>query len=189
VAQSSKPTSRPHSKVGKAGRYAAAANFTPDRRSPRSGPKRAAAFAGSLTRPAFEKFGFPAAALLTDWAAIAGSDIAGFSAPERLKWPRQRGEPDGGGETAGTLILRVEGPRAIELQHRLPQLIERINSYFGFRAVAQVRLRQAPLARSEASHAPRPKITPRPDREGRIARIDDPRLRAALGRIAAAIGA
>lgn len=186
MAQSSKPAA---SRQRDAGRHASAANFTPDRRSPRSGPKRAAAFAGSLTRPAFEKFGFPAAALLTDWAAIAGSDIAGFSAPERLKWPRERDGQEGGGHSGGTLILRVEGPRAIELQHRLPQLIERINSYFGFRAVAQVRLRQAPLAHSASAGAPRPKITPRPDREGRIARIEDPRLRAALGRIAAAIGA
>jgi len=167
----------------------ASPNFTPDRRYASGGPKRASAFTPALTRPAFEKFGFPAAALLTDWAAIAGADIASFSAPERLKWPRRPDDPEAVSGAGATLVLRVDGPRALELQYRLAQLIERINAYFGFRAVAQIRLYQAPLETS-ASHRPRPeRITPRADRKGLVNRIDDPRLRTALSRIAAAIDA
>lgn len=176
--------------AGKRRSMPASANFTPDRRCARGGPKHAAALTPALTRPAFEKFGFPAAALLTGWAAIAGADIAGFSAPERLKWPRRPEDP--AAETSGqgaTLILRVDGPRALELQHRLPQLTERINAYFGFRAVAKIRLYQAPL---EAPAKPYPRyerITPRVDRNGLVNRIENPRLRTALARIAAAIDA
>ncbi len=171
-------------------KQAASPNFTPDARSPYGAPKRASAFTMSLTRPAFEKFGFPAAALLTDWAAIAGPDLASYTAPERLKWPRQPDAPeDARGQPAATLVLRVEGPRAIELQHRAPQLIERINSYFGFRAIAQIRLYQAPLAHSRDSRQAPPKIVPRPDRDGLVGAIRDPRLRTALSRIAAAIDA
>jgi len=165
-------------------------NFTPDRRNPRGGARRAGAFAPNLTRPAFEKYGFPAAALLTDWAAIAGSDLAAFTAPERLKWPRQQREPEeADGPHSATLVLRVAGPRAIELQHRLPQLIERINAYFGFRAVAQVRLYQAPLEPSHTARHPQQRITPRADRAGLVKTISDPRLRTALSRIAAGIDA
>ncbi len=172
------------------GKRAPSPNFTPDARNRYSAPKPAGAFTPSLTRPAFEKFGFPAAALLTDWAAIAGPDLAVYSAPERLKWPRQPDAPEEArGQPAATLVLRVDGPRAIELQHRLPQLIERINSYFGFRAVAQIRLYQAPLARSPDDRQPPPKIAPRADRRGLVKRIRDPRLRTALSRIAAAIDA
>lgn len=177
------------SKVGKRRNVPASPNFTPDRRYASGGPKRASAFTPALTRPAFEKFGFPAAALLTDWAAIAGADIASFSAPERLKWPRRPDDPEAGPGSGATLVLRVDGPRALELQYRLAQLIERINAYFGFRAVAQIRLYQAPLEPS-ASHRPRPeRITPRADRKGLVNRIEDPRLRTALSRIAAAIDA
>ncbi|MFP3921126.1 MAG: DUF721 domain-containing protein [Dichotomicrobium sp.] len=168
----------------------ASPNFTPDRRGRYFGAKAAAAFTPELTRPAFEKYGFPAAALLTDWPTIAGRDIAGYTAPERLKWPRQRGEPEEAVTHEGaTLVLRVEGPRAIELQHGLPQLIERINSYFGFRAVAQIRLYQAPLDRPTDARQARPRITPRADRNGLVNGIHNPRLRDALSRIAAAIDA
>ena len=163
-------------------------NFTPDRRYAGGGPKRAATFTPALTRPAFEKFGFPAAALLTEWVAIAGADIASFSAPERLKWPRRPDDPEAGGAGA-TLVLRVDGPRALELQHRLPQLIERINAYFGFRAIAQIRLYQAPLAVRPNQRQPPERITPRPDRKRLVNRIENPRLRTALARIAAAIDA
>jgi len=177
-------------RTGKRRNAPASANFTPDRRYAQSGPKRAAAFTPALTRPAFEKFGFPAAALLTDWAAIAGADIAGISAPERLKWPRRPEDPEAGNAGSGaTLVLRVDGPRALELQYRLPQLIERINAYFGFRAVAQIRLYQAPLE-APATHRARPeRVTPRADRKGLVNRIENPRLRTALARIAAAINA
>jgi hypothetical protein len=172
------------------GKRAPSPNFTPDARSAYSAPKPASAFTPSLTRPAFEKFGFPAAALLTDWAAIAGPDLAAYTAPERLKWPRQPDAPEEAhGQPAATLVLRVEGPRAIELQHRLPQLIERINSYFGFRAVAQIRLYQAPLEQPRDNRQPPAKVAPRPDRRGLVKRIRDPRLRTALSRIAAAIDA
>jgi len=169
---------------------ASPANFTPDRRCRNSGPKLAGAFAPSLTRPAFEKYGFPAAALLTDWTAVAGADLSSYTCPERLKWPRQPAAAEASqGGNAATLVLRVEGPRALELQHRIPQLIERINSYFGFRAVAQVRLYQAPLERTANTPQRPPKIIPRPDRKGLVERIDDPRLRTALSRIAASIDA
>ena len=41
-----------------------------------------------LTHKAFEKYGFAAASLITDWATIVGKDVAAYTAPERLKWPR-----------------------------------------------------------------------------------------------------
>ena len=103
-------------------------------------------------KPAFEKYGFPAAAILTDWAAIAGTELAAFTAPERLKWPRKSCDADDAGTRAGaTLILRVDGPRALEVEHLRPErLIERINASFGYRAVADIRVLQAPLARRDA---------------------------------------
>ena len=46
-------------------------------------------FVARLTRPAFEKFGFSAATLITDWGTIVGADIARYTSPQRLKWPRR----------------------------------------------------------------------------------------------------
>jgi hypothetical protein len=106
-------------------------------------------FVPNLMRPAFEKFGFPAAAILTDWAAIAGPELASYTAPERLKWPRKTaGAADVASEKGALLILRVAGARALEVDHLRPRLIERINAAFGYRAVSEIRIIQAPLPKS-----------------------------------------
>jgi hypothetical protein len=83
------------------------------------------------------------------------------------------------------LVLRVEGPRAIEVQHRSGQILERVNSYFGYRAVAEMRVLQAPVARKAA----RPAAQPQPiDREAlpQSAEIEDQGLRGALLRLGSA---
>jgi len=102
-------------------------------------------FVPNLMRPAFEKFGFPAAAILTDWAAIAGPELASYTAPERLKWPRK---PAAASEKGALLILRVAGARALEVEYLRPRLIERINAAFGYCAVSDIRIIQAPLPKS-----------------------------------------
>lgn len=145
-------------------------------------------FLPKLMQPAFEKFGFPAAAILTDWEAIAGPELASYTAPERLKWPRkQPDETDLSAKANGaTLILRVSGARALEVDCMRPQLIERINAAFGYRAVADIRILQAPLKRRETER--REKI-PLATHVPMLSGIEEERLKAALARIASAIAA
>lgn len=134
-----------------------------------------------LTKKALEHFGFPAAAILTDWGIIAGADLAAYTAPERLRWPKTAGNggDDDAGANGATLILRVEGPRALEVQHRIPQLIERINRHFGFLAITDIRILQAPLAkvRQTASRQPAKAAPPLAIAAAEVA---DDRLRNAL---------
>jgi hypothetical protein len=118
--------------------------------------KAVGSFVPGLTRKSFEKYGFSTATLLTDWALIAGQDIASFSLPERLKWPRnveafEETAEDRRGRPGATLVLRVDGPRAIELQYQTGQIIERINAHFGYRAVSEIRFIQAPLPKKSAT--------------------------------------
>jgi hypothetical protein len=141
-----------------------------------------------LTHKAFEKYGFAAAALLTDWAVIVGSDVAQYTAPERLKWPRGvdiGGDVEDGaqGRPGATLIVRVEPARALDAQYKAQQIIERINGHFGYRAVGELRILQAPLPqRAHApSEAPRAPVTPNTAPE--LAGIADERLRTALANL------
>lgn len=129
----------------------------PDRR------KRGFSFARSvgahipkLTSKVFEKHGFHSGEIMTEWARIAGSDIAAWTAPERIRWPRANGETEDGasGRPGGTLTLRVEPARALDVEYRAGEIIDRINRYFGYRAVATLKLIQAPL--KEQSLAPVP---------------------------------
>lgn len=107
-------------------------------------------FVPELTQKAFEKYGFSTVALLTDWTVIAGRDLAAYTRPERIKWPRNvsvGGDVESGcqGRPGACLILRVDPARALDVQYSAAQLIERINGYFGYRAIADLRILQAPL--------------------------------------------
>lgn len=157
-------------------------------------PRTVGTFVPGLTRKAFEKYGFSAATLLTDWATIVGAELASYTLPERLKWPRAveaYGETETGkeGRPGATLVLRVDGPRAIEVEYRSRQIIDRINAFFGYRAVAEMRIIQGPVtapanpknaAVRPAAGAPR---APAPE----IERIEDPGLKEALARLEAGV--
>ena len=45
----------------------------------------------------------------------------------------------------GVLQVRVAGPLAVELQHLAPQVLERVNTYLGYRAVTQLKLSRGVL--------------------------------------------
>ena len=81
-------------------------------------------------------------------------------------------------------MLKVDGPRAIELQHRSEQILERVNMYFGYRAIAQLRFLQAPLPKAKSqAPAPPPKVEEPPPAAG----FADTGLARALGRLGAGI--
>ena len=153
--------------------------------------KAVGSFLPGLTARAFEKFGFSTAQLVMDWPTIVGKEVALLSAPERLKWPPRR-ERDAGAAAAeperqrrgATLVLRVEGARALDIQYQSRQILERVNAHFGYAAVTELRLVQAPLpARAASPAAPARSASPAPVPE--VAGIADTGLREALRRLGA----
>jgi hypothetical protein len=151
--------------------------------------KAVGSFLPRLTAKAFEKYGFSAASLVTDWATIAGPELASHTAPERLNWPRAAKADDDAdpGRAGATLVLRVDGARALDVQYNGRQIIERINRYFGYAAIARLRIVQAPIARTEVQpRLPRPRAEPLINE---VAGIGDPGLRSALARLGAEIKA
>ncbi|MEQ1672746.1 MAG: DciA family protein [Hyphomicrobium sp.] len=120
----------------------------PDRRTTTKGvfARAVGSFVPKLAGKAFEKYGFHSAEIMTAWPRVAGAEIAGFTQPERIKWPRGTADADGTGASGGaTLVLRVDPARALDVEYRSAEIIDRINRYFGYRAVATLRLVQAPL--------------------------------------------
>ncbi len=135
----------------------------------------------------FRKQGFAAAELVTRWPEIVGPEIADHSQPEKINWQRV---PNGETLEPGVLVLRVEGPTAVEIQHLSRVILDRVNRFFGWQAVGDLRLRQAPL-----THPVERKPPPGPDPqavaalEAAMPEIDDDRLRQALARLGAAVKA
>lgn len=134
---------------------------------------------------AFARQGFTSCEIVTHWDEIVGPEVAAVAEPIRMQWTRGR---DGGDVESATLILRVEGPGAIEIQHMSGTIVERVNRYLGWRAVSRLALRQAPLVRRQRKPE-RPKIdeVAAAAIAARMTGIADPGLRAALGRLGAAI--
>lgn len=91
-----------------------------------------------IVRRAFGRQGFAEPGVLLRWPEIVGETLARFSLPERLAFPQ-------GERSQGTLHLKVDGQFALELQHLEPLIIERINAFFGYGAVARIAILQAPI--------------------------------------------
>ena len=134
---------------------------------------------------AYAKQGFAARELVTRWAEIAGSEVAAHSEPLKIQWPRPvEGQP----QEPATLVLRVEGPMALEIQHASDVILQRVNRFFGWSAVGRLALRQAPLSRRE-----RPAALRAPDASAvakvaeTLSSVEDEALRAALARLGASI--
>lgn len=140
---------------------------------------------GRAIAPITARRGFATADLVAAWPELAGPLHAGCTAPDKISWPRRNDEGDE--PAAGVLFLKVDGPRAIYVQHDLPQILERVNAFFGYRAIGRIRIVQGPVA-DAASPAGLRDRTPVDPAAGQaiaetVASVEDDRLRAALERL------
>ena len=156
-----------------------------------SAAKAIGTYVANMLDPIARARGFAITSLLSEWPAVVGEELARFTAPDKVVWPRrsQDGEaasPQSAWRTDGAiLVLKVDGPRAIEVQHRAEQILERVNIYFGYRAVAQLRFLQAPVPKAKSQGpAPTPGSVEEPSFAAGVA---DTGLAKALRRLAAGI--
>jgi hypothetical protein len=140
--------------------------------------------AGKIVGETFTRQGFASAELVTRWSDIVGMEIAAHSEPIKIQWTRPA---DGEAAEPGALVLRVEGPAAIEIQHLANVICERVNQFLGWRAVARIALRQAPLRRGQRQAAPAVDAVAAQQIAQTLSDIGDDDLRAALARLGAAI--
>ncbi len=161
------------------------------------GPARSVgSFVPKLTQTAFEKFGFSIVALLTDWPTIVGPKLAQYTLPDRIKWPRNvehhNGESTAGPNSSGprrgaTLCILVEPARALDVQYQGALIIDRINAYFGYRAIAELRLQQECVAHVPELAAPVRQTVAALPPDPVLSAIPDDALRSALQRLEASV--
>lgn len=147
---------------------------------PRVGAPRAIAdLMPDIGRAAFRKFGFVQSSIVTRWAEIVGAHYSAVTAPESIRFPV-------GKKAGGTLQLTVVSGHAPMIQHVLPDIVERVNRFFGYAAVAKVAMRQGDIMPAAAERRPPPRnLKPIPIELGDSLRdIGDPELRAVLESLA-----
>ena len=137
-----------------------------------------------IGRTAFRRFGFVQSSVVTRWPEIVGEHHAKVCTPEAIRFPP-------GEKADGILQLVVLPAHAPLIQHVIPEIIERVNRFFGYKAVARVKLRQGAVQppRAEARPAAPPSLKPIPFELGDSLRdVGDPELRAVLESLARTIG-
>ncbi len=105
------------------------------------GPRRFGDLARPLLSPALRRQGFAQNEIVTRWREVVGPLLASRSMPERLRFPQ-------GERIDGTLFIRVESSFALEFQHLTPQILDRVNTFYGYRAVSRLVMKQGPLPRA-----------------------------------------
>ena len=148
---------------------------------PRGGEARAVSdLMPEIGRAAFRRFGFVQSSVVSRWDEIVGARYAAVAAPEAIRFPI-------GKKSDGTLELTVEGAHATMIQHVIPEIIERVNRFFGYSAVARIKVRQGVVAKPAAVRKPAapPMLRPVPMELGDSLReIADPELFAVLESLA-----
>ncbi|MFC3173095.1 DUF721 domain-containing protein [Novosphingobium bradum] len=152
---------------------------------PRGGQARAIAdLMPEIGRTAFRRFGFVQSSVVTRWHEIVGPHHARICSPESIRFaPGEKSE--------GILQLVVVAAHAPLIQHVIPEIIERVNRFFGYNAVARVKLRQGMVKPPQAKDrtAP-PSLKPIPLELGESLRdIGDPELRTVLESLARSLDA
>lgn len=150
---------------------------------PRGGPARAVAdLLPQVGGAAFRRFGFIQTSVVSRWAEIVGPRYAAVSAPESIKFPH-------GKRAEGVLTLTVRGAHGPMMQHIAPEIIERVNRFFGYEAIVRIAIRQGDVP------APRPRAAPpslKPisaELSESLRAIVDPEFKAVLEALAAGVAA
>lgn len=154
------------------------------------GFRRADSLLQGRIRDASASRGFAQSRLLTQWAEIAGPQIAAISRPVEVSYGR--------GGIGATLVLLTTGSHAPMLEMEAPKLRERVNAVYGYNAISRIRVTQtAPTGFADGQvafqHATSEFTPPEPSPEIRakaaeqIGPVSDEGLRTALERLAANI--
>jgi hypothetical protein len=131
---------------------------------------------------AFKRFGFVQSSIVSRWPEIVGERYAEVSTPESIRFPQ-------GKKQDGTLNLIVQGSHATMMQHVAPAIMERVNRFFGYPAIARLAIKQGAVVVKAPRPAP-PSLKPVPLELGESLRaIADPELRETLSALAGAVAA
>ena len=148
-----------------------------------SGTPHVSRVLGRITGRTMNRRGFSDNRMLENWSVIVGPQLAAMSQPVRLS--RRKSGRDGEETAGGVLTVKAEGAIALEIQHLAPQIIDRLNSYYGYAAIARLNIVQGTV-----TVTPSP-LSPPPIKDEEISALADdfdeietPRLKRALASLA-----
>ena len=130
-----------------------------------------------ITRPVFKTQGLAGTRIISEWSSIVGTKFASHCIPQKLSF-------SAGKKTDGTLSIAVENGFAPELQHLQPVILDRLATYFGYKAVTRITISHTYIPEQEKLSATKQKSRLPKNNLTITEQIEDEELRAALTNIA-----
>lgn len=146
---------------------------------------------GKAMTPACRKRGFASVDIVTAWPDIVGERYGTRVLPDKLIWPRQPelSDPEKPPQPA-TLVVHTDGATAMMLSHDSAQVIERINTFYGWAAIGRIKILQKPVRTKQAEQAkPLRSLTEREEEklDKSLEGVENDRLREALKKLGAQV--
>lgn len=144
-------------------------------------PQPVADLVGGLMDPILRRKAGMTTGLVAAWGEITGPGLRDLTRPEKLVWPARRDEGDP--FEPATLVIACEAAAALRLQHQTGELLARVNAFFGFAAVARIKIVQKAVNQHRPDRKPKLRDLAPVEHERvaeMVARIEDPRLQKAL---------
>ena len=92
-------------------------------------------FGNTLPRGArgiLKKNGYTYAEIISKWSVLVGKDISSYAYPKSVKIKRE--------DSKGVLILAIKRGDEINIEYSKQEIINKINSYFGYQLINEIRL-------------------------------------------------
>jgi len=138
-------------------------------------------YASKTISKAATKRGFSQSRLLTDWRLAAGDLLADKCIPVKVSYTQK------GTGLGATLIVAAKGADAPEIEYMKDQLIERVNGFYGYRAISKIHINQAASGWSNSTVNKKQQNVISPDErkmaENEVINIKDAALSDALMRL------
>lgn len=125
--------------------------------------------------PIFQQRGFVRSKIILDWHLIVGERFASFCLPERIDYPFEK-------KTGGRLVIKTTSSFAMQISFCEPLIIQKINRYFGYKAVERLSISHSFLKTTPTRKIPEPTLTQeqKESLEHLLGDIEDPALKNAL---------
>ena len=137
-----------------------------------------------IVKPLISKRGFGNSEIINNWVNIVGDKLAQNITPQKISY-------NNNSNVEGVLLLRVNSSSvALELQYIEKQIVNKINTYFGFNAVGRIKIIQGPIPAPEKKITNKIKTIANTDKielERKLNSVKDPDLRVALAALGTAI--
>ena len=91
-----------------------------------------------------KKNGYNYSEIISKWNLLVGKDISNYCYPKSIKMTRK--------DKSGTLILSIQRGNEINIEYSKSEIINKINSYFGYKLINEIRLQTFnPIHKKEKS--------------------------------------